>query len=157
MKSILFLTFLLCTPVHKFYVSLSDIRFNPESEVLEIATKIFIDDLEFCVPSLHIGESHTAENEVLIATYLLKEMSIMCNDNFVGLNFIGYEIEDDVIWCYVESDKISNPETFHLEFTFLIDELDQQTNIIHFKKDETIKSVFLSSSRRSDVVVFMGK
>jgi hypothetical protein len=86
---------------HPFYISLTDIRYNDGEKTIEIAQKIFWDDLE-----RGLGEENNAKVDFLnpsspeklkkmIEVYVLKHNQITVNGKKVTLHFLGYEIEDD--------------------------------------------------------------
>ena len=71
-------TALLCGSwlLHKFYVSLTEIRYNPESERLEVSMRIFPDDLDkalernFGISTQLATELESNEADSLLQVYL---------------------------------------------------------------------------------------
>ncbi len=146
--------FVLFTPPHKFYVSLSEVRYNTEIHSVEISTKLFINDLETAISGLDIEKEEDEAVNELLSIYLQDKMNISVNDEPITLSYIGYEIDDDVVWCYLEGAEVSYPKTVEISFKMLLDEFSEQTNIVHFDLEKDIKSVFLRRSEDSGVLVF---
>jgi len=158
MKKILFLSFLfLSFSAHKFYVSVNEIKYNNDSGKLEISSRLFIDDMETAIPNLKIAGDNDSLANTLIGPYLMENMAIKINNKNTTLNYLGYEIEQDVIWCFVESDKTKKPNTVDLSFEMLIREFEDQTNIVHFEMDQEIKSVFIKHNNVNQTLDFRSK
>lgn len=109
MASILIFLFSL---FHPFYVSVTEINHNPKTKTLEISTKIFFDDLETDIERESkvsfdiIKPSDKAKTNELIASYLKKHLQISVNHKTLPINYMGYEIQEDAIWCYLEIPKV---------------------------------------------------
>ncbi|MFT4987170.1 MAG: hypothetical protein ACI81Y_001792 [Glaciecola sp.] len=152
---IAFVAFLLfLSPVHKFYVSLTEIKYNAQEKTLEMASKLFIDDLESVVPGLRIKKDDDFETNELVGQYIIGKVSIQINEKSIPLTYLGYEIDDDVIWCYIEGYDVEMPSQVNLQFDMLLDEFDKQTNIVHFDLNKTIKSVFITADERGGILTF---
>lgn len=122
---------------HPFFISLTEMRFNPDSKKMEIAQKIFWDDLEVAlgnefkekVDFLNPKDKAKLQNQV--RTYLLKHNQVWINDKVVNLNFIGFEVEEDAAWFYLESDPVTFQGKIKVQNTVLLNDFDSQQNIVH--------------------------
>jgi hypothetical protein len=47
------------------------------------------------------------------------------------LNFIGYEKEEEAVWCYLEIKNAEMPKLITVENTLLYDFLPAQMNMVH--------------------------
>jgi len=106
---LLFLLALVCatssSTFHKFYVSHYSVDYKKES--LQIVAKIFTDDMEKALqmkePTLRIDEKQN--KEVLgkkIAAYFEKHLSFKDRDTELKHKYVGYELENEVIYIYLE-------------------------------------------------------
>lgn len=141
------LSFLLLL-IHPFYVSITDINLNNKTNVIEISTKIFSDDLEngiFSNSKLKIDIIHPKNKEqanVLVANYLKKHLIIRINNQLIPLKFIGYEISDAAVWCYLETEKVNKISVLEIKNDVLIGLHPTQNNILNVKiggKEENVK------------------
>ncbi|MEO1217324.1 MAG: DUF6702 family protein [Bacteroidota bacterium] len=152
--------FLLSSFAHPFYVSVSQIGYNAENKSLEIACKIFVDDLEAALESagareLYLGlENERAGADEIIDNYLRKHLDIHINGEKVEGSFLGKEVIDDVIWTYIEFQEIAYPSEFSINNTLLLDEFEGQQNIVHVKVAGKEKSLRLFKGRSKDVLNF---
>jgi len=141
------LSFLLLL-LHPFYVSVTDVNLNTKTNVLEISTKIFSDDLEngiFSNSKLKIDIIHPKNKEqanMLVASYLKKHFTVKVNNQLLPLKFIGYEINDAAVWCYLESEMINKISVLEIKNDVLIGLHPTQNNILNVKiggKEENVK------------------
>ena len=137
--------------VHPFHVSVSDIKYKEEEKAIQISTRIFLDDLEEGLKAysnreqLDITSSDEWDfvNETL-RSYLLDNVSLRDEkDKPYELNYIGAEIEDDVMWCYLEIEKVKKLKTVHYTNTILHEVFADQENLVHFRAYDEVKSARL--------------
>lgn len=123
---------------HPFHISLTEIKWNEETEHLEISQKIFWDDLEIALSQRYdesIDFLNPANKEKLskqIESYLQEQNMIWIEDHTVPLNFIGYEIEEDAAWFYLESGKVNAPTSIKVKNSVLVDNFPDQKNVVQF-------------------------
>jgi len=145
---------------HPFYISLTEIRYNPENQSLEIAQKIFWDDLEVAlgasqntkVDFLNPPDRNTLEE--LAKSYLLEQNEITVNGKKVNLTYLGFEIEDQAAWFYMEALKVDLPKHVEVYNNVLIQHFEGQQNIINFYVDKKPKSLILYKGKESGILNF---
>src|SRR4051812_35859485 len=92
--------------VHPFYVSVTEINHNAKEGELEISCKMFADDFENTLKteykiSFDIAHpKNQKQAESMVSAYLQKHLQLKINGNPVTMQFVGYEIENEAIWCY---------------------------------------------------------
>ena len=122
--------------MHKFYVSLSELRYNTETERFEVSIRIFPDDLDRALlerSGIHTQLATELEHQKadsLLMVYILEDFSIQVNGEEIGLNYLGKEPESDAIWCYLESTRVSAPGTITVRNEILTEYFNDQVNII---------------------------
>jgi hypothetical protein len=152
-KSILyFFLFLTCIvfcsfEIHKFYVSIYQIKFNQKNKRLEITSRIFVDDLNTILfkkynQKTHLGEAtETPEDLVLMKKYLSENLLLKINGQKKTINFLSKEMETNVLICYYNVKDISVIKTFEIQNKCLSDLNPDQQNIIQttfYGKKETL-------------------
>lgn len=141
---------------HPFHLSLTEIRYNPESEKLEISQKIFWDDLEISLSDFH-GESidflNPKNKETLLKqaeSYLLSKNQIWVNGKSTKLTMLGYEVEEDAAWFYIESEKTAVPSSVKISSSILLEDFPDQKNVVqYFFEAHNPKSLILNKDTRS--------
>lgn len=131
---------------HKFFVSISQINYNQETKSLELALKLFTDDLENCInestnKSIKISQEHTYDQD--IANYLTKHLSIKINEKSSPFNYLGKELEYDVTWCYLEIKSVETISAIEIENSIFTQLLPDQKNLIQLTVGEFEESTIL--------------
>ncbi len=157
MKNILFL---FLSFFHPFYVSVTEINHNSKTKTIEVSTKIFFDDLELAIEKEQnvvfdiTKPANKAKADELIATYLKKHLKINLNGNWRELNYLGYEIQGDAVWCYLEVPKVTQVR----EITVLNDVLygphKEQINLLNITVSGNRKSTKLDFPKNKAVFKF---
>lgn len=142
LPTIIFLFVVTAIPVssHPFYFSLSAIKINAPQKSMEISCKLFTDDLENALNQLNKNKiplsASTKDSKVntVLYEYLSERLKIWINGKPIVLKFVGFEVDNEVTWCYLEADVNLNPENkMNLINTLLYDFLPDQTNLVQFE------------------------
>jgi hypothetical protein len=124
--------------VHKFYMGIYQINYAPEKKMLQITTRIFVDDLDKALEKkykkkLHLGtEAESPEELALLKKYLAEKLLIKINGEVSPMNFLSKELEGDVLVCYLRIDGVSKINSLETYNAVLIDWNSEQQNITHF-------------------------
>lgn len=133
---------------HPFFVSMTEIEWKPKDKKLEIAVRIFTDDLEkgmaaFCNCRTDLGNPAKSEQmEKLLQSYLAEHLQITLGGKAVKINFLGREKEEESTWSYLEADIPAFSGKLVIQNTILHSVQEKQVNLIRFRKpgfDETIQ------------------
>lgn len=146
---------------HPFFISLTEIRYNDSSQKLEIAQKIFWDDLEVSLAGYFdtsIDVLNPSDQKILdkqFSDYLMAHNKISINGKSVKLNFIGYEVEEEAIWFYLESEQTQFEKSIQVENSVLIEDHDSQQNIVHiYFNGGSPKSLLLRKDHERETLNF---
>ncbi len=127
----------LSTFLHPFFVSVTEIRLNEKSKNLEISSRIFFDDLEKTLEKKYQVKVNILKPEdpkkvnALIADYLQERLQLRVNGKPVQLKFLGFEIEEEAAWCYLEVPQITALKRLEIEDAILFEEHPLQQNMVH--------------------------
>jgi len=127
-------------PAHKYYFSLTEIKANTFSKTISVSAKLFIDDLESALQktnNVKFDLSKSTENKAVqnaVFNYMNKHLQIYLDGKIVPLNLVGFEIENEVVWIYLES-KLNNKEFKCTKIinSILYDFSADQSNLVQFK------------------------
>jgi hypothetical protein len=123
--------------LHKFYMAVYQINYAPEKKMLQITSRIFIDDLNKTLEKkynkkFHFGnENDSAEELSLAKEYLVQHFSIKVNNQSKPMNFLSKEVDDDVLVCYWNIKGISKINSLEIYNTVLTDWFPDQKNLVH--------------------------
>lgn len=146
--------------LHPFHISMTEIKYNAEQKSLEIAEKLFWDDLEVELADYSkskinfLKPSNKEELNKLVKKYILEHTDIYINGKKTILNYLGYEIEEDVAWIYIEVKNVPAPKTAEIKNSVLFKNFPGQQNIINFYKDKSPKSLRLIENQTQDKITF---
>ena len=149
------------TFLHPFFITLTEVRFNPSSKNMEVAQKIFWDDLEVSLSKEAGGAvdflkpKDKAKLESQVKAYLLKHTHVWVNGKMVPLSYVGYEVEEDAAWFYLESGITVVPTTVEVQNTLLLREFAGQQNIVHvYLNSKSPKSLLLGEGKERGRIIF---
>ena len=145
---------------HPFFISLTEIRQNPSSKNLEVAQKIFWDDLEVSLSAYHkesfdiLNPKDKKNLNEKIGLYLTNHFEIWVDGKKVKLNYLGFEVEEDAIWAYFESSPVSISNQIEIRNSILLQEIESQQNIVHmyFPGNSTPRSLLLGNGEEKGIL-----
>ena len=137
--------------MHSFHVSVSDMKYKEEHKSIQVSTRIFLDDLELALrnfsgqQSLDILEKSEWESvQNMLGEYLLTKVTLKDEKGRVyELHYLGAEVEDDVMWCYLEVEKVKKIKSITVTNTILHEVWEDQENLVHFRAFGDVKSARL--------------
>lgn len=127
-------------PIHKYYFSLTEIKANTFKKTVIVSSKLFIDDLENALQkdnNIKFDLSKSEDNKLVqksVFNYINKHLQIYINEKNILLHFVGFEVENEVVWIYLES-KLTDKDFKGAKIinSILYDFSSNQTNMIQFK------------------------
>ncbi|MCZ8022697.1 MAG: hypothetical protein O9302_05050 [Cyclobacteriaceae bacterium] len=146
--------------LHPLHVSVTDIKFDEKDKELEITSRIFLDDLEAAIrqdvqqPTLDILQPKTGTADDLIRAYWLKNITVTVDRKKAKVTYLGYELEGDVVLVYSYAPGIKKVNEITIEQKTLTELFDDQSNIVHVTKAETIRSLRLTRQATTDTILF---
>lgn len=139
--------------VHPFFISLTDMVYKADEQRLEIAQKIFWDDLEVALSRKHktsvdfLNTSDRTQLDEMVREYLLDQNKIHVNGQLITLEYLGHEIEEDAAWFYFESTNVPRPTEVMVMNSVLTHEFPTQQNIVNFYVDQRPKSIITTVNK----------
>jgi hypothetical protein len=121
---------------HPFHVSVAEINHNAKDKIFEISCRIFVDDFESALYNNYKTKidlqatDKTAMNK-LVKDYILQHLQVKADDKIAPLIYLGYEVESESVYVYLEADKISSVKKIAVTDTVLFDLYKDQISIIH--------------------------
>jgi hypothetical protein len=148
------------TGAHKFYVSVTQIEYVKEKESVEIVMRIFIEDLEKLLrerydKNITLNASKSEKQiDSYIENYVAKKVLIKVNNNPLDFKFLGKEYEDDIVFCYLEIEDVSEITDFEISNTLFFEVFKEQQNIIKTNINTEMESFVLTSQKNKAEVHF---
>ncbi|RRO13520.1 DUF6702 family protein [Flavobacteriaceae bacterium 14752] len=145
---------------HEYYVGLTEIKFNPEKERLEIISRLFHDDFENVLKArygkdIRLRPSNQSKNiDAFIKMYFDKKLNITTDNQSQSLSYLGYKFDEDRINIYFKITDIQNFTSIAIQNLLLTDVIEKQKNIVHCFKLQQKESVLLTRFDSKAVLKF---
>ena len=142
---------------HAYYISFTEMEFNPKTNDVEVSIKLTGHDLEKEIQDLYQLKvefgNQSDLNDSILNNYFTKKMNLSQNGKVLKLGFDGYEYDlSGDLFVFFHFEKFKPKKGFVLTNQILLKNFPQQQNIVNFKIGEhkyqktlTIKSFDLVS------------
>jgi hypothetical protein len=129
-------------PAHKFYFSFTNIKIDTSKKAVNITCKLFIDDLENDLTQEFGSKTNitaSTNNPVIqqkILKYINTNFQVYLSFKPVELQLIGFEVENDVVWVYLEGKTFGKKcKSVKVKNTLLCKLTSEQTNVVQLNWD----------------------
>lgn len=150
---------LLSAAFHPFHVSVCEIEYNAEQQLLQVTHKIFLDDLEDALalqysrkPDL-INNLHGEDGD-MVQQYVADNFNMSINGTTIPYTYVGHEQDGDAIWCHIEFKTPADSYDFQFNNRILTELFNDQTNILHMQFGEETKSLRFNRKNTSGALLF---
>ncbi|VXB11142.1 conserved hypothetical protein [Flavobacterium sp. 9AF] len=146
--------------VHKFYVSVTQVDYVKSKSRVEITSRIFIDDFNKILEKKYNKKVYLASNRQiedankLVENYLKEKMKVKINQKTYDLKFLGTEIDNDVLICYLKVSFSEKITTFEIENSVLTEIFKEQQNLLHTNINDEKSSFLLTDSEPTAFLEF---
>jgi hypothetical protein len=146
--------------VHKFYMAIYQINYASEKKMLQITSRIFIDDLNKTLEKkykkkLFLGtDKESAESLDLLKKYLTENFAVKVNGQSKAMNFLSKEMDGDVLICYLSVKDVSKISTLEIYNSVLVDCFAEQQNIVNVTAFGVKKSFLFTELSTKEVLKY---
>jgi hypothetical protein len=136
---------------HPFYVSVTEVKHVSPGNEVQVSCRIFADDLENVLKKESksqvdiIHPANRAKTDSLVAGYISRHLFITADGKQLKLRYLGYKIEEEAAWCFLEAENIPAFRKVHIKNDILYSEHPNQINMIHVLNNDTRKSTKLDN------------
>lgn len=145
---------------HKFYMAVYQVNYAAEKKMLQITSRIFVDDLNDALErkynkNLNLGtEKESGEELVLLKKYISEKFSLKVNGELKSMQFLSKELDGDVMVCYWSIKEVSKIKSIEVYNAVLIDWNSEQQNITHFTVNKIKNSFLFTNSSTREVLKY---
>ena len=158
---LLFVSFgLLSFNVHKYYLSLTQIKFKEEQKSVQIIINVFMDDIELALNKDYninlqlTTKKELKDNDVYFEKYLKEKLQFKINGASQNYNYLGKEYDGELVFFYLEIENITSVDNIEVTNKILTFHFPTQQNLIKSKVGEKNKSVLLTKENANSVLNF---
>ncbi len=151
---------LLLAILHPYYVSVTEIKHNAKAQSIEVSCRMFSDDVETALKKISadrvdiLNPKSKAQIDLLISKYVPQHVKISVNGKPLVLQYIGYELESEAIWCYFEAKNVRSVKRISVTNNLLYAEHAEQINMMHVTVNGERKSTKLDNPQSSAAFSF---
>ncbi|WP_178987530.1 DUF6702 family protein [Winogradskyella schleiferi] len=145
---------------HEYYVGVTQIEYSKEAQSLQIISQVFTDDFETLLRKRYnenITLDPDSDDEVIdnyMERYMTDKLKFKVNGNNVNFKFLGKEYKEDITYCYLEIEHISEIKSIEVTNQLLFDAFSEQQNIVRLKLLNKNKSFLLVPENDSCMLNF---
>ena len=154
--SLVFLSF----SAHKYYVSVTEIKFAEQKQELQISMRFFIDDLEAVLNQRFDKEFFLSTKKELtdadnyLKLYIDQKFQIKINGQSITARYLGKEYENDVVYFYLLADKISSVNVIEVTNTMLYEKFEDQENYIQLNINDQRNTFILTKTNDKEMLKY---
>lgn len=136
---------------HPYHVGSVEINYNSKSKTYEITGRFFLDDLEnglgkkYGKPFHFNDEKYKTQLNEALKNYCAEYFKLKSDNQFLKINYVGYEEDSESVNVYMESEKVNAPRKVEAAVSFLYNLFDDQINIVH---------IIVNGSRKSEKMTY---
>ena len=151
---------LLSFSAHKYYLSLTQIKFKSESKSVQIIINVFMDDIETALNKDYnidlqlTTDEELKENDVYFEEYLNEKLQFKINTIAKKYNYIGKEYDGELVYFYLEIENIDEVNQIEISNKILTKHFPKQENLIKSKVGDKNKSVLLTAKKYLEILNF---
>lgn len=145
---------------HDYHASITDINYNPRTQSLEVAVKVFMDDLENALSrragAKVVYSSASEEVKEQLAAYLNATLAFELEKGKpLKSRLLGSEEDADVVWVYLEVPvQKANLTQLYIKNAILTDLFPDQMNIVNLNYEGRTESVMLQRGDATRKLMF---
>ena len=151
---ILILPLLAFATAHKFYISVTNVKFSEKDKALQITCRVFTDDMNtvllerYGIETALGAEEESPEGQEYLKKYVQSKFNISINGKPVAYTILGNKYDTDVIIMFLEVPNVDLPNitSIGIDNKILTDLFDEQQNVLHFNVAGKKKSFVLLKS-----------
>lgn len=147
--------------LHDFHISVADIAYDEQNKAVEIAVRIFVDDLE---EGLIVWSGDQKVDVInpkdqvafngLLKKYVLENFMVAVNEKTTEMRYLGAEIEDNLMYCYIEIESVKKLKSIEVKNTILMDLYSDQVGLVHVENNGSIQSMKLTTDVPTDTFYY---
>ena len=142
-------------------MSLTQIKFKPETKSIQIIINVFMDDIELALNKDYnidlqlTTKKELPNNNVYFEKYLREKLQFTIDGTPKKFNYIGKEYENDLVYFYLEVENIDDIKSLEVENTILTTYFPKQENLLKTKIYNKYQSLLLTAKKTKGLLKFL--
>ncbi|MBF0694295.1 MAG: hypothetical protein IR153_04470 [Flavobacterium sp.] len=146
--------------MHKFYVAIFQVNYVSERKMLQITSRIFVDDLNEALKLKHKRTFMFEQDKIpeadfkALSLYYADKFKVTVNNKPQTINVLSCEMESNVLICYISVRDVPKIKTLQVKNEMLTEYVTEQQNIIQTNIYGQKKNLLLTAESPSGKVNF---
>jgi hypothetical protein len=151
---------LLSFSAHKYYLSLTQIKFKEETKSIQIIINVFMDDIETALNKENsidlqlTTKKELKNNDIYFEKYLRSTLQFKIDTIAKDFKYIGKEYDGDLVYFYLEIENISKVSSIEITNRILLKHFSNQQNLVKSKVGTKNKSVLLTKNNYNEILTY---
>jgi hypothetical protein len=151
---------LLSFSTHKYYLSLTQIKFKEETKSIQIIINVFMDDIENALNKENnidlqlTTKKELKNNDIYFEQYLRSTLQFKIDTIAKDFKYIGKEYDGDLVYFYLEIENISKVSSIEITNKILLNHFSNQQNLVKSKVGTKNKSVLLTKNNYNEILTY---
>jgi hypothetical protein len=134
---------------HEYHASITDVKYNPKTQNLEVALRVFTDDLENALSVRNKSKVVYDNQSNKVKQYLIEYLNTTVSFELekgkpLEQSFVGSEEETDVVWLYFEVPvKRASLSQLYVKNAVFTELFNDQMNVVNINYKGKTNSVLL--------------
>lgn len=146
--------------VHKFYMAIFQVNYVPEKKMVQITSRIFVDDLNLAIEKKYgkkvfLGsDKESSEDQQILKKYFTDNLMITINGEPQPVIFLSKELDGDILVCYSKIVSVAKLQSAEITNTMLTNWNSEQQNILHFNAFGKKETFLFTPSNKTEMLKF---
>ena len=120
---------------HPYYVGVTEVSIETAKKDIRVSCKLNMNDVQLTL-SQTAGKAIdlstiTPANQLSLSALIQSGLTVQVGSKRINLAFLGYSVEDDAIWCFLEAKNIKYYPRISVCNNLLYNQFESQTHFIH--------------------------
>ncbi|MDA0784323.1 MAG: hypothetical protein O2814_07245 [Bacteroidetes bacterium] len=143
---------------HPYYVGVTEVSIETAKKDIRVSCKLNMNDVQLTL-SQTAGKAIdlstiTPANQLSLSALIQAGLSVQVGSKRINLAFLGYLIEDDAIWCFLEAKNIKYYPRISVCNNLLYNQFEAQTHFVHCILNGGRKSTKITNPEKCATFVY---
>jgi len=120
---------------HPYYVGVTEVNIETAKKEVRVSCKLNLNDVQLSISQLTSKpidlSTVTPQNVQQVSALVMPGLRLKVGSKYVNLTFLGYSIEDDAIWCFLQAKNVKFFPRVTVCNNWLYNQFETQTHFIH--------------------------
>jgi len=143
---------------HPYYVGVTEVSIETAKKDIRVSCKLNMNDVQLNL-SQTAGKAIdlstiSPANQLSLSALIQAGLTVQMGSKHINLSFLGYSVEDDAIWCFMEAKNVKYYPRITVCNNLLYNQFESQTHFIHCIVNGGRKSSKITNPEKCAIFVY---